>query len=86
MFMVFHDQNEFHPSRLDLRVARAEEISISGQPGPCIHMSAPAGSWVGGWAIGACDGPTHTRSAESSLPLEAKRHPDPKTSRIRGIE
>ena len=68
MFMVFHDQNEFHPSRLDLRVARAEEISISGQPGPWIPMSAPAGSWVGGWAIGACDGPTHTRSAESSLP------------------
>ena len=43
MFMVFHDQNEFHPSRLDLRVARAEEISISGQPGPWIPMqNAPA--------------------------------------------
>ena len=28
MFMVFHVQNEFHPSRLDLRVASAEEIHI----------------------------------------------------------
>ena len=73
MFMVFHLQNEFHPSRLDLRVARAEEISISGQRRPWIQMSAPAGSWVGGWAIGTCDGPTHTRSAEPSP--YAKRQP-----------